>query len=185
MGQDIDETLGRFDPVPRLRPVDRGGVCLDPGRPLRNDGLRCTATSKQSGERCRRPPIAGGFVCQFHGGASKTVQDAARARLRAMVSPALAALLRAIDASDAGEPDAATSAVAVRAAQIVLDRTGYGPRSTVALERGADEDLASLSDDELANRAARLALELSGRDDGEPELSRGEDGEAEDGGDGE
>lgn len=31
---------------------------------------KCTAKSKQSGERCKRWPTVGGTVCKFHGGAS-------------------------------------------------------------------------------------------------------------------
>lgn len=42
---------------------------------------QCTATSKQSGERCRRDAIVGGTVCPMHGGMSPQVQRAAKRRL--------------------------------------------------------------------------------------------------------
>jgi hypothetical protein len=45
------------------------------------EGRQCTATSKQSGERCRRAPIKGGTVCKIHGGGSSRVQAAADRRL--------------------------------------------------------------------------------------------------------
>lgn len=45
------------------------------------DRRRCSATSQQSGERCRNRPIKGGAVCRFHGGAAPQVRAAARLRL--------------------------------------------------------------------------------------------------------
>lgn len=41
---------------------------------------RCTATSKQSGDRCKRFAIPGGTVCVMHGGKSPGVRAAAEAR---------------------------------------------------------------------------------------------------------
>lgn len=41
---------------------------------------RCTATSKRSGERCRRAAIVGGTVCAMHGGKSPAVAAAAEER---------------------------------------------------------------------------------------------------------
>jgi hypothetical protein len=46
------------------------------------DARRCTATSKQSGERCKRLAIPGGTVCVMHGGASPAVRAAAEERLQ-------------------------------------------------------------------------------------------------------
>lgn len=42
---------------------------------------KCTAKSKQSGERCKRWPIRGGTVCAIHGGKVPRVVAAARRRL--------------------------------------------------------------------------------------------------------
>jgi len=61
------------------------------------DPRQCTAHSKQSGERCKRFAIPGGRVCHYHGGAIPQVKDAARARLRAMVYPALAVYAELLD----------------------------------------------------------------------------------------
>jgi hypothetical protein len=44
---------------------------------------QCTATSKQSRERCKRVAIAGGTVCVMHGGKSPVVAAAAARRLEA------------------------------------------------------------------------------------------------------
>lgn len=45
------------------------------------DDRRCTATSKQSHERCKRYAIPGGTVCVMHGGATPAVRAAAEQRL--------------------------------------------------------------------------------------------------------
>lgn len=42
---------------------------------------KCTAKSKQSGERCKRYPIRGGTVCAIHGGKTPVVAAAAKRRL--------------------------------------------------------------------------------------------------------
>lgn len=52
---------------------------------------RCTATSKRSGERCKRPPVVGGSVCSMHGGAAPQVRKAAERR------NALGALVAEVD----------------------------------------------------------------------------------------
>lgn len=42
---------------------------------------RCAATSKRTGQRCGLPPIPGGTVCRFHGGATPVIKAAAARRL--------------------------------------------------------------------------------------------------------
>lgn len=49
------------------------------GQPM--EPRRCTARSKQSGERCKRPPIIGGTVCVMHGGGTPAVAAAAAERV--------------------------------------------------------------------------------------------------------
>ena len=44
---------------------------------------RCSGKSKQSGAPCRQPPIPGGSVCYYHGGAAPQVIAAAERRLAA------------------------------------------------------------------------------------------------------
>ena len=76
---------------------------------------QCTATNR-AGERCGRPPIPGGSVCRFHGGAAPQVKAAAQARLRAMVDPALGVLEYAMKRKDKDLRGA------LAAAKEVLDR---------------------------------------------------------------
>src|SRR5262245_8186948 len=130
------------------------------GRNYRERGgrRRCTATARD-GVRCGRAPIVGGFVCVMHGGASPQARQSARKRLQALVDPAIDALLRVLDSGDpcphCGRADDMN--VVAKAAQIVLDRCGFGPKATLEVER-PKEDLSLLSDDELAARAEALAL---------------------------
>jgi hypothetical protein len=99
---------------------------------------RCTATNR-AGERCGRAPIVGGFVCAMHGGAVPAVKKAAAERLHAMVDPALDAVLRAITVhgppcEHCGRSDADRDPVVLRAAQMVLDRTGFHPTLTLSTQ---------------------------------------------------
>lgn len=41
---------------------------------------QCTAKSKQSGQRCKRPPVVGGTVCSSHGGKAPQVRNAIERR---------------------------------------------------------------------------------------------------------
>lgn len=45
-----------------------------------DDSRRCTAKSKQSGQRCKRAAIVGGTVCKMHGGGTKAAKAKAAAR---------------------------------------------------------------------------------------------------------
>ena len=79
---------------------------------------RCSATSKQTGERCRRRPIPGGNVCFVHGGGRVATREAARARLLAAADPVAAELVRLTKHDD--------PAIRLRASAGVLDRAGLG-----------------------------------------------------------
>ena len=47
---------------------------------------RCTATSKRSGEQCKKPALRGKAVCEFHGGRSTGPKtEVGKARQRAAV----------------------------------------------------------------------------------------------------
>lgn len=74
-----------------------------------------------------------------------------RRRLHRAVPRAIQALEDAMSHGEHGE--------AIKAAQIILDRAGYGPKSTVQIEELPD-DLSNLSAEELAARAERLAQAL-------------------------
>lgn len=69
------------------------GPAKPEGYGSRSERPRCTATSRQSSERCRRVPIPGGNVCVMHGGASPNVAAAARARLERAAQAEVATML--------------------------------------------------------------------------------------------
>lgn len=46
-----------------------------------DDSRQCRATSRRSGERCKRAAIRGGTVCAMHGGRAPSVKAAAARRL--------------------------------------------------------------------------------------------------------
>jgi hypothetical protein len=85
--------------------------------------LRCSARSARTGKPCRKWAIAGGTVCPTHGGSAGHVKAAARERLAAMVEPALDGLQTALDSKELP--------AILKAAQLVLDRAGFHPRSAV------------------------------------------------------
>jgi len=109
---------------------------------------QCTAQSKQTGEQCRRAPIAGGTVCVVHGGSAPAAKMAAQRRLIGMIDPAMTALLRAIEESNEWP-------TIVRAALGVLDRAGFGPTASLRVDETAS-DLASLSSTQLKERAMAI-----------------------------
>jgi hypothetical protein len=124
---------------------------------------RCTATSKTTGQRCGRAPIVGGFVCVMHGGAIPAVRKSAHERLLAMVDPALDALLRflrtAPPCEHCGRSDADRDPVVLRAAQLVLDRTGFHPSVSVQVQpTPSPYDHLTLA--EMADRAEAVAHRL-------------------------
>lgn len=97
---------------------------------------QCTAISKGTGNRCKRPPIVGGFVCDHHGGKAPQTRAAAKRRMWSFVNPALDAVQRFLQAGPAcphcGRSDGDRDPAVLRAAQLVLDRTGFHP--TLAVE---------------------------------------------------
>lgn len=60
---------------------------------------QCIATSRRSGERCKRPALVGATVCSKHGGSAPQVKAAAARRVEAMkASAALARIGQRVDA---------------------------------------------------------------------------------------
>jgi len=98
---------------------------------------RCTATNRD-GTRCGRASALGQFVCDKHGAKTPASLQAGRERLLMLAEPALDALLRALKTGPpcehCGRSDADRDPVVVRAAQIVLDRAGFGPSATMHVE---------------------------------------------------
>jgi hypothetical protein len=102
---------------------------------------QCTATSKQSGERCRRMVQLGYTVCFIHGARSRGAQEKAKLRLIALVEPALATVATIMATSD-------SDALRLRAAENVLDRGGLPRGVTIS----GDDARALLAEKLLAYR---------------------------------
>ena len=73
LGRGLEATLARYTSESGLNLMDTLGY------------VSCTATSKQSGQRCKRRPIPGGTVCVMHGGGTPRVRKGAGAA----VAPAI------------------------------------------------------------------------------------------------
>ena len=116
-----------------------------------SEPVKCAAHSSRTGAPCQKWPIAGSNVCSTHGGSAPQVKRRAEERLRELQFPAIDALAGAIGAEGRqldrkGEviglgPD---HAVRLRAATVVLDRTGLGPSSTSNVNVSASQHLADL-----------------------------------------
>ena len=136
---------------------------------------QCAATSKHTGQRCRRPPSVGGFTCDLHGGKTPNALSAAKERLNSLVEPAISALMRCLQSpgvcAACGRSD--DMAVMERAARTVLDRCGHGPTSTSKVEvtRRVDVVLASMDDAQLADLAEYLARTVRSGEYDVPELA--------------
>jgi len=89
--------------------------------------IPCTATSKQSGNRCKRRPIPGGMVCVMHGGGAKQVQATAKLRLLALQPLAIQTLHALLQREE-------FPTVQLGAAKDVLDRTEGKPTESVNLQ---------------------------------------------------
>lgn len=121
--------------------------------------MKCNAP-KTNGMPCQRDTAPGMTRCNLHGGANpaakiKSEQMLAQARL-----PACEVLYDIIDRFQAatcaacGHPSGDVDEIkaVTRAAQVILDRTGMGPRATLEVTRQSDGDFDFdlLLDDEVA-----------------------------------
>lgn len=85
---------------------------------------RCAGHTKHgpnAGKPCGANPRAGALVCNKHGGNHPGQKKAAKERLLELVDPALAALHKVLTDPNTDDHNK------VRAAQLVLDRTGFKP----------------------------------------------------------
>ena len=113
----------------------------------RKDGLTCTATAKSTENRCGNPPIPGGKVCKFHGGAAPQVKAAGALRvMEAMVGPVLVEMARVI------QDPTVSDTVKMTTCRDILDRTGYKPV----------QQLEVLTIGMVEAEIARLEAELAG-----------------------
>jgi hypothetical protein len=109
---------------------------------MRYDTRICGHKTKGSGEPCRRPSIKGGTCCTHHGGHSPLARQAAAETLAAAALPAARVLFEIIEdwrretCPTCGLPKGDPGPV-IRAAQIVLDRTGFHPALSVQVASSA------------------------------------------------
>lgn len=116
----------------------------DPDRP------RCEAL-KSNGEQCPNQPMRGTVVCAQHGGTSPEMQRHIKFQLLASVQPAIEVLNAAMEYAD--------WPTAVRAAIGILDRSGFGPQSTVTIDDPAMRELATLTPEARLSQMEQI-LEL-------------------------
>lgn len=110
---------------------------------------RCTARSKARQAQCGRTAIPGGTVCRYHGGAAPQVIAAAKARLEALRTPAIAYLgylLHQREYPSAG----------LGAAKDVLDRVDGKAGETVRVIETTDAQFRELKEAQRKN--AELAV---------------------------
>ena len=118
------------------------------------DRRRCVANAKSTGDRCKRRPIKGGRVCKIHGGGSPQAKRSARQRLLAAVEPAMGVLIDVVEheveivTDGDGRPHEVgpRHADRIRAAEAILDRTGYPRRAELSIADGVAEIEAVLDE---------------------------------------
>lgn len=115
---------------------------------------------KTNGQPCNRDVAPGFTACNLHGGANPAAKIKAEQMLAQARLPACEVLYDIIDRFQAdmcpacGHPSGDVDEIkaVTRAAQVILDRTGLGPRATLEVTRQSDGDLDLdlLTDDEVA-----------------------------------
>ncbi len=130
------------------------------------DRRRCRARLSDGSRRCKKAAILGGTVCASHGGRAPQVRRSARERLDALVEPAIEALRQALEADDVRS--------IIRAAQIVLDRCGYGPGAKIEVAGnrvGTSEWLDWATNEELVTVRSIIKRATNRMEGGEPRWS--------------
>lgn len=122
--------------------------------------VRCTSNSSTTGERCKRWSIRGTTVCQTHGGRlpnviehSQAVVESARLRLFGLAEDAVDAVA---DLVQVGTSDA----IRLKAAEMILNRTGLKDAMEIQVEVKETANLSEEINKRLAiMRERRLAAE--------------------------
>lgn len=120
------------------------------------DLYRCTARSGRAKRRCRKARCRGMTVCATHGGSTRAAKSKAAERLLEAADPAAARLVKALEDEN--------PAVAIKAAQLVLDRAGLGPGSKLELSGEVETGPPMLDFDKLRPETRRMLLEDLERD---------------------
>lgn len=92
--------------------------------------LLCRARNSRK-EDCKAPAVAGLLVCTKHGALAPNARRAAKQRLADLVDSSISVLKGILEAD--GIEDMPKDADRLRAAGMVLDRTGHGPAQTIDL----------------------------------------------------
>lgn len=126
-----------------------------PDKDERPFGERTCTAHRSNGDPCKAPAIRGGTVCRAHGGSSPQAQRAARLRLLELVDPAIATLEREMENAD-------KSADRQRAAENILDRTGYGRTQRVDIAQAQEVLVEKLT--ELRDEARQIIEDTTDQD---------------------
>jgi hypothetical protein len=128
--------------------------------------MECGAP-KTNGMPCKRQVAPGFTRCNLHGGANPAAKIKAEQMLAQARLPACEALYDIIEGwqrdrcAVCGYPSNDTDMLKtiIRAAQVILDRSGLGPRATLEVAKQTDGDLNLdlLTDEELAEMDGLLA----------------------------
>lgn len=120
--------------------------------------MLCGSPRASDGLPCERQVSPGYIHCWYHGARSPGAKHTAERALAIARMPAIEALHTIIHnwqthtCPVCREPDPRAEALhpVIRAAQIILDRTGFGPRAVLEVQKpeSADLDIAALTDDE-------------------------------------
>jgi hypothetical protein len=98
---------------------------------------QCSGVNR-AGERCKRASMKYQSVCAHHGGKTPGGLKGAREVMLSLREPAIEALYRAVRSAPpcpvCGRSDADRDPVTIRAAQLILDRTGLGPTANLSRE---------------------------------------------------
>ena len=106
--------------------------------------LLCHVTARGTGQPCRGIAMRGQKVCRIHGGSSPQAKAAAKRRLLELVEPAIARLAEEVDGADMSKDR-------LKAAEMILDRTGFGKEMKVEFDDVRDllvERLRALKESE-------------------------------------
>lgn len=122
---------------------------------------QCQGLSRTTGLPCKRQASVGMDYCQLHGGANPASKIKAEQMLAQARLPACEALYTIIEQHQSkpcgtcGFPsgDPQELKIILRACQVILDRSGMGPRSTVEMvpQSDGDENLDHWTVEEIAN----------------------------------
>jgi hypothetical protein len=129
--------------------------------------MKCGAPSRLTGAPCSRNVAPGFSKCYLHGGATPSARIAAERALAVARTPAIEALHAILTdwgsevCDKCGRPNYENAHPVIRAAQIILDRTGFGPKATIEVTKpdadGLDVDLLTDGErDELAGLLAQV-----------------------------